>query len=403
MKKILFLNLYDYAATGGGAEVTLHHLTQGLRQRGLEPVILSTCAEPGLHQIEREGVRIWRAGLRNLYWPSVTAPSHPMLRTLWHAMDSYNFAMQPILRRVLEVERPDVVSIHNLPGWSGAAWGTVADAGIPSVQVLHDSYAICAKTTMYATKGNCPGQCARCRLFRLPHRRQSKRVSAVVGVSRFILDRHLIHGYFREVPIQKVIHNARDGAQLGLNAEVSRNTNGRLRFGFIGRLDQTKGVEYLLQAFENAALPNADLWVAGTGMDDYVQRLRTRYNSERIHFLGHVAPREFYPQVDVVVVPSLWHDTFPGVVFEAFAFGKPVIGARRGGIPEMIRDGANGLLVEPDRPNELVTALQRLASDELLRECMGQAAKASGQPFLNQEKWVSQYVDLYAEIGGGRL
>ncbi|QCQ20831.1 glycosyltransferase [Desulfoglaeba alkanexedens] len=92
------------------------------------------------------------------------------------------------LLRVLEIERPDVVSIHNLPGWSAAAWTTIAEKGIPSVQVLHDSYAICPKSTMYREgSGNCARQCISCRLLRLPHRRLSRRVSAVVRFSRYIL------------------------------------------------------------------------------------------------------------------------------------------------------------------------------------------------------------------------
>jgi len=402
MKKVLFLNLYDNPAAGGGVEMTLHHLTQGLLRQGVEPVILSTSAQKGLHMERRDGLRIWRAGLRNIYWPDMKSKPHPVLRALWHAVDSYNPMMQPLLRRVLNMERPDVVSIHNLPGWSAAAWPTIASQGIPSVQVLHDSYAICPKSTMYREgSGNCARQCIHCRLLRLPHRRLSRLVSAVVGVSRYILDRHLRAGYFSGVPIRRVIYNARDTHELGVQDAPVSEPLGPLRFGFIGRLDPTKGIDLLLHAFCAAALPDAELWIAGFGKSEYVDLLISRYADEHVRFLGRVTPRDFYPQADVVVVPSLWNDTFPGVVYEALAFGKPVIASRRGGIPEMIRHGENGLLFEPDRPEELVEALRQSAGDAALRARMGQTARVTAERFMDRKGWIDQYLEVYSAIMPG--
>ncbi|HXF08262.1 MAG TPA: glycosyltransferase family 4 protein [Candidatus Acidoferrales bacterium] len=397
--KILFLNLFDDPAEGGGAEVVIWNLIALHQERRIEPVMLSIGAEPGLHRADRDGVRIWRAGMRNVYRPDLKHRPHPVARAAWHLLDSYNAPMQPLLRRVLEIERPDVVSIHNLPGWSAAAWKTIADMGIPMVQVLHDAYNLCPKTTMYrAGGGNCAGQCTRCRLLRLPHRALSRRVSAVVGVSRFILDRHLQAGYFAGVPLHRVIHNARDAAELGVPDAPARTAGPALRIGFIGRLDPTKGVEPLLDAFAAADLPDAELWIAGSGKAEYEQRLRARHAGGRVRFLGRVAPREFYPQVDIVVVPSLWQEPLGMVVAEALAFGKPVVGARRGGIPEMIRPGENGLLFEPDTVGDLTAALRRLAADPALRTRMERAARASAAPFLDRDGWIAQYQVLYEQI-----
>lgn len=239
--------------------------------------------------------------------------------------------------------------------------------------------------------------------MRIFHRFASTSLSGVVGVSRFILDRHLERGYFRDVTIRRVIHNVCDTAELGTETAAVRELADPLRIGFIGRIDPTKGVQPLLDAFTAADLPHAELWIAGSGKADYEQPLRARHAGERVRFLGRVAPRDFYPHVDIVVVPSLWHEPFGMVVAEALAFGKPVIGSRRGGIPEMIRTGENGLLIEPERPEELVAALRRLASDAALRNRMGQTAKASARAFLDREGWVNQYLELYAKILGSHL
>lgn len=394
--KILFLNTLDDPADGGGAEVTLWTLMRGLTEAGHQCVLLATSDGKGLESTERESVRIWRAGIHNIYWSGKSDRPAALARLLWHAIDSYNPLMQSYLSQVLDAEKPDVVSIHNLPGWSSAAWGTVRRACIPSVQVLHDQYALCPKSAMFDGGHNCQRQCTSCRLLRLPHRALSNGASAVVGVSRFILRRHLDFGCFAQVAHRHVIYNARQPGPLGLDARSVSHTG--LRIGFIGRLDPTKGVETLLQALLAYERPDAELWIAGSGKSDYEAALRAQVHDPRVRFLGRVTPREFYPQVDLVVVPSLWNEPLGMVVAEAFAFGKPVIGSRRGGIPEMIRDGENGLLFEPDRPQELIAALRRLGDDDDLRERMGRAARASAAPFLDVKAWIEQYIRLYQEL-----
>ena len=91
--------------------------------------------------------------------------------------------------------------------------------------------------------------------------------------------------------------------------------------------------------------------------------------------------------------------TCHGVVFEALAFGKPVIGSRRGGIPEMIRDGENGLLFEPDAPGELRAALQALRDDRR-RSRLTEKARPSAAPFLDMAEWIRTYEALYREVAG---
>ena len=127
-------------------------------------------------------------------------------------------------------------------------------------------------------------------------------------------------------------------------------------------------------------------------------RLRAQTRDAQIRFLGSVAAREFYPKVDVVIVPSLLNEALGMVVMEAFAFGKPVIGSRRGGIPEMIRHRENGLLVDPDLPDELLTALSEVHADSQLRAALAANARTSSAPFLDMSAWIKTYEDLYREV-----
>lgn len=397
--KILFVHALADPNAGGGAEVTIWTLMRALRDLGHECVLLAASDKEGLRKEVREGVTVYSAKLKNLYLPKHNQQRPAVQKVLWHALDSSNPFMQGFLKEVVAEERPDVASVHCLNGWSALSMRTLKNAGIPIVQVLHGYEYVCVKATMYRGGKNCASQCGSCRLFRLPHRRLSRYANAVVGVSRFTLERHLVQGYFRDVAIQDVINNARDPQGLGLESvAVARGPSEPLRIGYIGRLDPSKGLELLLRAFHEAKLADAQLWIAGNGQSDYEQSLREQWASERVRFLGRVAQGDFYPNVDVTVVPSLWEEPLGGVVREGMAFGRPVIGSRRGGMPEMIKCGENGILFEPDNVGELAAAMRQLANDPALRIRMGKAARASVKSFLDPRSWASKYVALYERV-----
>ncbi|MBE7561653.1 glycosyltransferase family 4 protein [Acidithiobacillus sp. HP-6] len=395
--KILFLHALADIDRGGGAEVIVWEQMRGLRAAGHDCVLLVTSDQAGLTRSEQDGITVWRAGIRNVYWPYQKKRPAALMRLLWHGLDSINPWMQDYLKDVLVQERPDVASLHNLSGWSAASLGTLAKFHVPIVQVLHDYYLICAKANMYNKEQNCTRQCATCRAFRLPHRNLSRRVQAVVGVSQFIIDRHRSLGYFDGVPIQRAIHNARALRTLGIEDAPTAPLHDGVRFGYIGRLDRSKGIEPLIAAFLQADIPGSELWIAGSGQQGYEQRLRGLIRDSRIRLLGRQRPAEFYPQVDLIVVPSLWNDNLPGVVFEAFAFGKPVIGARRGGIPEMIRDGYNGWLVEPTDISALANLMCSLHARRELLAAASYAARVSATPYTDLRTWVQRYEELYRE------
>jgi len=399
--KILFVHALADPHAGGGAEVTLWTLMRAMTRLGHECVLLAASDKEGLKREVIDGVTVYSAKLRNVYLPKHNKQRPALQKVLWHALDSANPFMQGVLKDVIAKEKPDVASVHCLNGWSVLAMRTIKRAGVPIVQVLHGYEYICVKSTMYCGGKNCVSQCQSCHLFRIPHRGLSRYANAVVGVSRFTLERHLTEGYFRDVAIQRVINNARDPLSLGVRAtKAVRALDEPLRLGYIGRLDPSKGIELLIGAFHEAGLGEAQLWIAGNGQHDYEQSLRDKWGSERVRFLGRVAQSEFYPNVDATVVPSLWEEPLGGVVREGMAFGKPVIGSRRGGTSEMIQDGVNGFLFEPDNRDELVAAIKRLANDPGLRSRMGDAARESVQSFLDPLGWANTYIDLYAEVSG---
>lgn len=394
--KILYINILYAPYLYGGAERTLQTLTEGMVARGHDVVVLTTGSDAGLHEEVINAVRVLRTDVKNLYWHAVRSKPAAWKRTAWHLLDMYNPFMRNVVKKVLKDEQPDIVSLHNLPGFSVSAWDAVHQMQIPSVQVLHDQYLICPRCTMFKNEKLCERQCFSCRIMRWLHPQFSKKVTAVVGVSEFILNHHLQHGYFRGVPIRRVIHNARNNQQALFT--TCREQDGIVRFGFIGTLHQSKGIELLLRTFKEIGKNNWELHIAGSGVTNYETFLLDSFSNLRVFFHGVQEPQEFYSSIDVLVVPSLWNEPLGVVVFEAMAYGVPVIGARRGGITETIVDGVNGILFEPGRTAELKAAMLKMSEDIEFREAASRAARDSAGYFFDMDRFVTLYENIYIEL-----
>jgi glycosyltransferase involved in cell wall biosynthesis len=128
-----------------------------------------------------------------------------------------------------------------------------------------------------------------------------------------------------------------------------------IRLAFLGRLDQTKGVEVVIDAL--AAKPDLELSfdifgvVQGEGGKQLEARIRGKVECDpRIRLLPPLAQQEIVAHLrgySALLIPSQWLETGPLVAYEAFAAGIPVVGSDLGGIAELVRDGENGILVRP--------------------------------------------------------
>lgn len=143
-----------------------------------------------------------------------------------------------------------------------------------------------------------------------------------------------------------------------------------------------KGVQHLLRAFagmQRTPGPQAALLVhVGDGPElDALRELATSLGiAADVRFTGYSNDVAGYLRAaDVVAVPSVWQDALPLGVLEAMAAGRPVVATRVGGIPEMCRDGEEGLLVAPGAEDELGRALAELLGLPALRAAMGERGR----------------------------
>jgi glycosyltransferase involved in cell wall biosynthesis len=148
---------------------------------------------------------------------------------------------------------------------------------------------------------------------------------------------------------------------------------------FAGRLGPQKALGVALEAI--ATLPAVTLVIAGDGPERAAleQRARDLGLGERVRFRGSVSRDEvlrLFRAADASVLSSTW-ENFPHTVVEALAVGCPVIATAVGGVPEVVRDGENGLLVPPNDVAALAGAIERFFGDAELRRRLAEAASDS--------------------------
>ncbi len=173
--------------------------------------------------------------------------------------------------------------------------------------------------------------------------------------------------------------------ELRSDAMRQRLLNGRSDTGqlllYIGRLSAEKQIERIRPVLD--ANPEARLALVGDG--PYRQQLETLFAGSATHFVGYLAGDELasaYASADAFLFPSST-ETLGLVLLEAMAAGCPVVGANRGGIPDIVTDGVNGCLYEPDGPDggagSLAAATDRLLGDASQREQLRRNARQEAE------------------------
>jgi len=200
------------------------------------------------------------------------------------------------------------------------------------------------------------------------------------------------------------------GFPVGESEERTRcRTDGgkRLRIGTVGELVPWKGHRHLITALSLLGKMREQVELVIVGDD----RLQPGYQDELaalahslgvagiVSFAGFQDPvRPWYERFDLFVLPTEANEAFGRVLAEAALAGLPLIGTRTGGIPEIIEEGVNGLLVPPMDPQALARAIARLANDARLRSEMGSRARSLARKRYDIEIVAGRFEELFAAL-----
>ncbi|HEX4340820.1 MAG TPA: glycosyltransferase family 4 protein [Polyangiaceae bacterium] len=329
----------------GGAEISVENLARGFMGAGHQVAVASLRKSPVLVREEIDGILHFGLPLGGVGRSPLDAGRTNLDSLAWQLSSEHTSRVPSHLDEVLAEFKPDAVVTNNLAGLSTRIWKVAAARDVPLVHTLRDYYLLCPFGTMYRRSENCVSQCTSCTAVTLRRRYHSRFVPAVVGISRFILERHTDRGYFPRATSSVI----RVPYEAPARPPAGNGKNGKTVIGFIGRLHPSKGVEALISAFSTLRSDELSLCIAGspfrTEYGDVLRRLAA--GDSRIRFAGFMKASEFYSAVDVVVVPSLWNEPLSRVPIEAMAHGKPFVTSDRGGIAELPRESGCGASANP--------------------------------------------------------
>jgi len=374
----------------GGGEYSVKKLAEGLVHENHEVIVISAY----YHYLEENinGVKVYRVKHPNIYWSYDSAKQSSLNKLVWHIKEGFNKNVANTIEPILNKEKPDVLHIRNSEDFTYAPV-IAKKLSIPVVVTTNSCTWLCPRGTMHREEKNCIGQCKDCQILTFSKKQVSKKVDAVVGVSKYMTELHQHYNYFPNATRATIYTAAKPTPH-----ELPIDTSHAITLGYIGRIHPIKGVIELIQAFKKISFFEVSLIVAGDGPKDYVDKCKSiASNDNRISFIGKVESQSFYKQVDVVVISSLVNDAFPRVLVEAYSHRRPVVASNTGGTPEMVRNNKTGFLYDPTDESDLIRALNKAASlrkNELL-SMQANIAAFTAKEFQND---IKQYISIYKSL-----
>lgn len=351
-------------------------LTRALDRHGLVQTVLTT-RPPGAPRVELVGTaaRVVRLGLpirpfRQLYSaPALFVAQRVAAKVdLVHVHLGEDVAVLPLaLAAALPRRLPVVLTIH--------------------CSLRHTLRVVDARTALLKRLGG------------WIEKRGAPRADAIITITQRLADLLVADGIKRER-----VHVIPPGIDPSLFAETFEwpfPQIPRPRVVFVGRLVTSKGVQTLIEAAARLSTREAHVAVVADGPERWSlqQRIKDLGLSEKVHICGFV-PHDLVPTVlahaDVVVLPSLYEE-LGTVLLECFQLGVPVVASGVGGIPDVVADGANGLLVPPADPAALASAIDRLLADGDLAARLGEAGRRCAERY-DWNEVVHEILAVYRQV-----
>ena len=292
--------------------------------------------------------------------------------------------MCEIVKGIISEQDPDIVHCHNLVGFSLTITEEIRKLNVPAIYTFRNYWPICPR--LYLLKEDlslCEGpsedgqKCAACvGRFDKKHEFATRLSEARRMLSINITRNITISNRSREILLRNgfngknihVLHQYPETLkwieqQTNIAEKEKEAISNPLNIGFIGYVLPMKGVHLLAIAAQQFEKEQIAVHIYGEGPSNYISTLKNIDKNNILTFKGGYRPVDLpniLSNLDLVVVPSICEETQGVVVLEAMAAKLPVIGCRIGGITDFIKDGKNGILIEPNNINQLADALRKI-------------------------------------------
>ena len=409
MRVLFITNTFPPAINAGGAEIASYHTCQELLRRGIDCSILF------VNNRMPEAMDTW-----------YTLDSLPVHRINFYTRrqraitDVFDRRIYRAVRRELRQLKPDLIHVSNVSGATLSPFVAGRTLGVPIVSTLHDLWLLCPNNMMLRADGSlCDPRRGHRQCYRrydfwgdVPYRRSvfaalTANVRLFISPSQALIDRHAEAGYarrrFRLVRNAVAAHPPAEPRHPGI-IQMMSTAHRYQNILYVGGGVEIKGILTLVKAMPLLArhVDRLRMLVAGGGEAPFLEQLGAY--APLVQLLGRVPFDEMQPLYgvsDLTLIPSIWHENSPMVIYQSYQAGVPVAASAIGGIPELIREGETGYL---SRAGDAVALAEKIilhfARPADQRRRMRQACLREARTNLTMEQHVDGVLRVYHEALG---
>lgn len=401
--KVLLVNKFFYPK--GGAECVFFDTASVLRDKG-HKVSFFSMAHP--RNLDSEYAKYFvpnvdyeRVGFKDIMFSS--------------ARILYSFQARRKIGEIIAAEKPDIAHLHNIYHQiSPSILHTLKKNNIPIVMTLHDYKLVCGSYLLLAAGKICEackgGKYYCCFLKKCE---KDSRLKSFLDTLEMYLHHKILHIYklvdvfispskFLKLKIEEMGFR---GKIIVLPNFINLNDYQPV-YGYqeksiiyVGRLSGEKGIISLARAVKGLGVK---LKIIGEGyLDKILRQIVEDEKLKNVELLGYRSGEDLKEEIKksmFLVLPSEWYENSPRVILEAFALGKPILGAKIGGVSELIKNNETGLTFESGNVKDLRLKISFLIDNPNLIIEMGRNARQLVEREFNQEIYYQKLQEAYAQL-----
>ena len=398
--RILLVNKFHYL--NGGSEKYYFELGKLLKEHGNEVAYFSMKDDRNI-----------KTGDKEYFVEKIDLNTGSKLKALDVIYSKENYKK---MQEAIDDFKPDIVHLNNFQRQLSAS---IVDCckknNIPMVLTAHDMQAICPASAMLYKGKICEdciekgySSCIKKSCIKDSklksilgvleakyYRKNSiySKIDFIITPSEF-LKKQLIKGKIKYKRIETIYNFV-------IDSNKEKNTKDEGYAFYFGRLSVEKGILNVLKAIKQ--LDNGKLIIAGDGPEkEKIEKFITENNLEdRVEMVGYLKQeqvKEYIKKSRFVVVPSIWYENCPYSILETMEIGKPIIGSKIGGIPELIEDRENGFVYEYNNTDELAEKMKILFDDSEKANQQGKMTRKLYKEKYSENIYYNKILKIYTNL-----
>ena len=354
-KKLNILLVHNYYKQRGGEDLVFESETNLLKKHG-HNVITYT----------RSNDEISKSLFKKIFFPIILI---------------FSFKTYFEVKRIIKDNNIEIVHVHNnLFFVSQSIYYAAKSMKVPVVQSIHNFRLVCPNALLYCKNKICE-KCINdgfSSSIKNKCYKDSRIITALMVLNLIIHQKTKIHKYVNFIcnsnfTSSKIQHDktiSKDKIFIKsnftiLDNDVKVNNDREDAFVYAARLDENKGIKFLLESWKVYNNPQYKLYICGSGeLKNWCEKFIIDNNLKNVEMLGYLSHErmlDLFSRCRALIYPTKWYEAMPIAIIDAFSVGTPVIGPNIGNVGEMIVDGLNGYKYESDSTSSFINAMNEVS------------------------------------------